>query len=259
MTFNQLSSGNMLNTLKILYHQGKQYIPDLTKAKVPGIFRGRPEISNEKVDEQELADLCPAYAIMANPVRIDIGKCCFCGECSRLFPGKIRFTTDYKLAVNQREKLIVEEGIVDPVSIDPGFVRPEIRRLFKGSLKLRQVSAAGDNSCELELNACGNVNFDMGRYGIEFVASPRHADGLVITGPISKNMAGPLQITYDATPSPKIIILAGTDAISGGIFNGSPALDRRFIEENHIDLYVPGNPIHPLTFINGVIDLLGIE
>ena len=99
----------------------------------------------------------------------------------------------------------------------------------------------------------------MGRYGIEFVASPRHADGIVITGPISGNMAEPLQITYDATPSPKIIILAGTDAISGGIFEGSPALDRRFLEQNHIDLYVPGNPVHPLTFINGVMDLLGIK
>ena len=99
----------------------------------------------------------------------------------------------------------------------------------------------------------------MGRYGIEFVASPRHADGIVITGPVSRNMAGPLQITYDAIPSPKIIILAGTDAISGGIFAGSPAIDRKFIDNNHIDLYVPGNPVHPLTFINGVIDLLGIK
>jgi Ni,Fe-hydrogenase III small subunit len=99
----------------------------------------------------------------------------------------------------------------------------------------------------------------MGRYGIEFVASPRHADGIVITGPISNNMAEALQITYDATPSPKIIILVGTDAISGGIFEGSPALDRKFIEDHHIDLYVPGNPVHPLTFINGVMDLVGIR
>jgi Ni,Fe-hydrogenase III small subunit len=111
----------------------------------------------------------------------------------------------------------------------------------------------------MELAATGNVNFDMGRYGIEFVASPRHADGIVITGPISENMAEALEITYKAIPSPKIIILAGTDAISGGVFEGSPALDRKFIEQNHIDLYVPGNPVHPLTFINGVLDLLGIK
>jgi len=249
----------MLNTLKIIYHQGKQFIPDLRKAKVPGIFRGRPEISLEKADVMALAEICPTNAISTGPVAIDLGKCTFCGECSRLFPGKIRFTTDYRLATNDRKRLIIAEGITTSITLDPEFVRKEIRKIFRGSLKLRQVSAAGDNSNELELNAAGNVNFDMGRYGIEFVASPRHADGLVITGPISKNMAGPLQITYDATPSPKIIILAGTDAISGGIFADSPAIDRRFIEENHIDLFVPGNPVHPLTFINGVMDLLGIK
>jgi Ni,Fe-hydrogenase III small subunit len=249
----------MLKTLQILYHQGKQFITDPTTAKVPGIFRGRPEISFEKIDEKTLADVCPTNAIITKPVRIDLGKCTFCGECSRLYPDKVKFTTDYKLSVNEREKLIISEGINDPITLNNSLIRSEIRKLFKGSLKLRQVSAGGDNSSELELNACSNVNFDMGRYGIEFVASPRHADGIVITGPISKNMAEPLQITYDATPSPKIIVLAGTDAISGGIFEGSPAIDRKFIEQNHIDLYVPGNPVHPLTFINGVIDLLGIK
>jgi Ni,Fe-hydrogenase III small subunit len=247
----------MLNTLKILYHQGKQYIPDLKTAKVPGIFRGRPEISFEKVDLRALADICPTNAIMADPVRIDLGT--FCGECSRLFPGKVSFTTDYKLATNDRRKLIISEGEADKITLNPDMIRKEINRMFSGSLKLRQVSAGGDNSSELELNACGNVNFDMGRFGIEFVASPRHADGIVITGPVTKNMAEPLEITYKATPSPKIIILAGTDAISGGIFEGGPALDRRFIEENNIDLYVPGNPIHPLSFINGVLDLLGVK
>jgi Ni,Fe-hydrogenase III small subunit len=110
----------------------------------------------------------------------------------------------------------------------------------------------------MELGAAGNVNFDMGRYGIEFVASPRHADGIVITGPVSENMAGALEICYDATPSPKIIILVGTDAISGGLFADSPAVKRDFIENHHIDLYVPGNPAHPLTFINGVMDLVGL-
>jgi Ni,Fe-hydrogenase III small subunit len=249
----------MFNTVKILYHQGKQYLPDLRRAKVPGIFRGRPEISLEKVDEDALIETCPTFAINKIPVSIDLGKCTFCGECSRLFPGKVKFTTDYRLAVNERERLIISEGSVLPVSLNPDLIRKEIQSFFRGSLKLRQVSAAGDNSCELELNACGNVNFDMGRFGIEFVASPRHADGVVITGPVSQNMAEPLEITYKATPSPKIIILVGTDAISGGIFEGSPALNRKFIDENHIDLYVPGNPIHPLTFINGVMDLVGIK
>jgi Ni,Fe-hydrogenase III small subunit len=176
-----------------------------------------------------------------------------------MLPEKIRFTNDYRIATNNRENLVVTPGYINPIRLDETIIRREIRKLFKGALKLREVSAGGDNSSEMELAATGNVNFDMGRYGIEFVASPRHADGIVITGPVSKNMAEPLRITYDAIPSPKIIILAGTDAISGGIFEGSPALDREFIKENHIDLYVPGNPIHPLTFINGVMDLLGLN
>ena len=247
----------MLNNLKILFHQGKQYIPDITTVSVPGIFRGRPVISNVEVDERKLMAVCPTGAISNNPVCIDLGKCTFCGECAFAFPGKIRFTTDYKISANRRNDLIIAEGIDAPMQLDAKSIRKEIHACFGGSLKLRQVSAGGDNSCELELNACSNVNFDMGRFGIEFVASPRHADGIVITGPITANMAAALQTCYDATPEPKIIILAGVDAISGGIFAGSPALDRSFLEKYKVDLYVPGNPMHPLTFINGVLDLIG--
>ena len=246
----------MINNLKILFHQGKQYIPDVTRATVPGIFRGRPVISTAIVDEDALVEVCPTQAIARYPVSIDLGKCCFCGECAFAFPQKIQFTTDYKISSNRREMLIVKEGMDHPVVLDPERIRKEIRSVFGGSLKLRQVSAGGDNSCELELNACSNVNFDMGRFGIEFVASPRHADGIVITGPITENMADALQLCYDATPDPKIIILAGTDAISGGIFQDSKALNRSFLDHHAVDLYVPGNPIHPLPFINGVLNLI---
>lgn len=246
----------MLENIKILLHQGKQYIPDLARAQVPGIFRGRPVISDAPVDELSLAALCPTEAISAGPIAIDLGRCAFCGECALAYPGKIQFTKDYKLATNRREELIVKAGEDRPVMPDAGTIREEIADYFSGSLKLRQVSAGGDNSCELELNACGNVNFDMGRFGIEFVASPRHADGVVITGPMTENMAMSLQLCYDAIARPKIIILAGTDAISGGIFAGSPTLDRSFLEKYPVDLYVPGNPVHPLTFINGVLELI---
>ena len=245
----------MFDNIKIVYHQGKQFIPDTAAAKVPGIFRGRPVISLEKVNEAELLELCPVDAISADPVSIDLGKCTFCGECAKRFPNKIQFTTDYKISTNVRERLIVKEGDEGPIEVDPEKVRNEIRRIFGSSLKLRQVSAGGDNSCEMELNAANNVQFDMSRYGIEFVASPRHADGIVITGPISENMAEPLQICYDATPEPKIVVLVGTDAISGGIHSGSNALDRSSLEKYPIDLYIPGNPAHPLTIINGLLDL----
>jgi Ni,Fe-hydrogenase III small subunit len=246
----------MLGHIKILYHQGKQFIPDVTTAEVPGIFRGRPVISLAQVNESALVSVCPLNAISANPVRLDLGRCTFCGECARQFPEKITFTTDYKIAVNERESLIFKEGDTEPVTVNPAKVRKEIHQLFRKSLKLREVSAGGDNSCEWELNAANNVQFDIGRFGIEFVASPRHADGIVITGPITENMADPLQICYDAVPDPKVIILVGTDAISGGIFADSPALNRKFLENYHIDLYIPGNPVHPLTFINGVLDLI---
>lgn len=247
----------MLDNLKIIYHQGKQFIPNVRTVDVPGIFRGRPVISTAKVDELSIKSICPLSAISTNPISINLAKCNFCGECSAKFPEKIRFTKDYKLATNSLERLIIIEGEDKPILIDDSIVRKEIRRLFKGSLKLRQVSAAGDNSCELELNASGNVQFDVGRFGIDFVASPRHADGVVITGPISKNMSEALQLTFEAIPDPKIVILIGVDAISGGIFADSPALDRSFIDKFKPDLYIPGNPVHPLAFINGILGLLG--
>lgn len=246
----------MISALKILYHQGKQYIPDLTKVELKPPYRGRPVISSVPIDEGSLASVCPTNAFHENPIKIDLGKCLFCGECALRFPEKVAFTTDYKLSTNDRNKLFVIEGEDKPITFNVDLIRKEIHSLFGGSLKLRQVSAGGDNSAELELNATGNVNFDLGRFGIEFVASPRHADGIVITGPISSNMAEALKICYDSMPAPKLIILCGVDAISGGIFAESPALDRSFIDNHKIDLYVPGNPPHPLTFINGVLDLI---
>jgi Ni,Fe-hydrogenase III small subunit/ferredoxin len=246
----------MINTLKILKHQGTQYIKDLTGVVLKEPFRGRPVISTAKIDNEKLVNLCPTGAISSSPVRLDLGKCIFCGECAIRYPDKIKFTTDYKISANERSALIITEGEDKLVLLNPDVIRKEVTSFFHGSLKLRQVSAAGDSSAELELNAAGNVNFDMGRFGIEFVASPRHADGLVITGPLSENMAQPIQICYDATPDPKVIILCGVDAISGGVFAGSTALKRDFLNKYNIDLYVPGNPPHPLTFINGILDLI---
>lgn len=245
----------MYDNLKIVYHQGKQFIPNTATAEVPGIFRGRPVISLEKVNEAELVDLCPMDAISANPVRIDLGKCTFCGECAKRFPNKVKFTKDYKISTNERERLIVKEGEDHLIEVNPKTVRKEIHRVFGKSLKLRQVSAGGDNSCEWELGAANNVQFDISRYGIEFVASPRHSDGILVTGPINENMAGPLRIAYDAIPDPKIFVLCGVDAISGGVFANSETLDRSVLNDIKVDLFIPGNPSHPLMIINGLIDL----
>jgi Ni,Fe-hydrogenase III small subunit len=248
----------VVTIFSIFRRHGRQYVPDLRKAELTPLFRGRPVISSGITPEEgsKLTHLCPTGAISALPLQIDLGKCIFCKECHFALPEKIRFTNDYKISATKRDDLIVKEGEDKPITVDKSVIRKEIPKLFRKALKLRQVSAGGDNSAEMELNAAGNVNFDMGRYGIEFVASPRHADGIVITGPVTANMAEALQRTFDAVPAPKIIILAGADAISGGIFSGSLELNRNFILKNHIDLYIPGNPPHPLTFINGVLDLI---
>ncbi len=243
----------------ILMHHGKQFVPNLKNAQVSPLFRGRPILAaNISATEQnELIDLCPVNAFEQEPFCLNLGKCVFCKECHFALPEKIGFINDYKIATNDWECLKIFPGKNEPVSFNDSLVRPEVRKIFNRSLKLRQVSAGGDNSCEMELNAAGNVNFDMGRYGIEFVASPRHADGIVITGPITENMAKALEITWDAVPEPKIVVLVGTDAISGGIFADSPALNRSFLEKVKIDLFVPGNPAHPLTIINGLLRLIG--
>lgn len=250
----------MIKELKILSDHGKQFVPDLRNQAVSARFRGRPVIAAAITAAaiERAAAICPVRAIDRRNGAIDLGRCTFCNECALALPEAYRFTNDYRIAATRREDLVIRPGQANPLRIDETAVRPEVRKLFKRSLKLRQVSAGGDNSCEMELAATGNVNFDFGRYGVEFVASPRHADGIVITGPVTENMAEALQICYDAIPSPKVIIVAGTDAISGGIFDGSPALNRRFIETHTVDLYVPGNPAHPLTFINGIMDLLGL-
>jgi Ni,Fe-hydrogenase III small subunit/ferredoxin-like protein FixX len=245
--------------LKILRSHGRQYIRNLTNVKLHENFRGRPEISGNITEEEalELEFICPANAISHYPeISLDMGRCLFCKECQFKKPNLIKFTNDYKIATNNRNDLIVKAGNTRPILFQHNLVRKEIKKIFGRALKLRQISAGGDNSCEMELNAAGNVNFDMGRFGIEFHASPRHCDGIVITGPVTQNMEEALKICYGAIPSPKVIILAGTDAISGGLFSENAAIKRTFIENHEIDLYVPGNPIHPLTFINGILNMI---
>ncbi len=248
----------MIENIKILLNQGRQSIPDPLRAEVPGVFRGIPVLTSTPNDI-DLKAFCPTGAIEVAPLRLDLGRCSFCGDCARVFPESVRFSKDWRMASNDRSALVVEEGPQKTIALNPALVRREIAGFFRGSLKLRQVCAGGDNSSELELNASGNVNFDISRYGIDFVASPRHADGIVITGPITSNMANALRICYDAIPTPKLVVLVGTDAISGGMFANSPAVDRTFLESVHIDLYVPGNPVHPLTFIKGILELIRVR
>ena len=245
----------MFDTLKLKFFQGNQFIKDIENAPMRDAFRGFP-ILNDKVDSSGLENVCPTGALSTNPLCIDMGKCTFCGKCARCSEA-VKFTNGYKLTSSSRDKLIVKTDMTyEEYQKTAVEVKKEIVKVFGKSLKLRQVSAGGCNGCEMELNACSNCNFDMGRFGIDFVASPRHADGLVITGPISENMAYALEDCYKSTPDPKIVILCGACAISGGIFQHADKLNREFLDKYPIDLYIPGCPTHPLTFINGVLSYI---
>ncbi len=249
----------MLDLLKLRKQHGYQAIKDLRAAKLIDTHRGFPVIDESKCKDGciDAVNICPTKAISNNPLSIDLGKCIFCGECERVSNGAIKFSSDHKLGTDQREKLVISSGnSFNSFYKDAIETKKEIHKLFGRSLKLRQVSAAGCNGCEMELNACGNVNFDMGRFGIDFVASPRHADGIVITGPISKNMAPALTDCYKSVSEPKIVIAVGACTITGGLFADSDQLNRKFLDEIKIDLYVPGCPPHPLVFINAVLDFI---
>jgi len=247
----------LIQALRVRRSQGRQAIPDL-RAAVPRGYAGRPRVVLGACESgcRACVDVCPTHAIDLDPVRLDLGRCVFCRECELACPAeKIAFTSSPQMASSTRQGLMVWNGEAMPPEV---AVAEAIRATFGRSLKLRSVSAGGCNACELELGASANVNFDLGRYGIEWVASPRHADALVLSGPLTKNMADALELAWAAVPEPRFVVAFGACAISGGLYASSEALDRRFLDQLAPALYVPGCPPHPLTFAVALLDLLGV-
>ena len=249
----------MLRALLARAHQKRRTIgfPD-EPSVLPDRLRGRPEIDSSKCADgcRACAEVCPTDAIFMNgkQVRLDLGRCLFCPECERACPeGAIRFTPEYRLAVSKRKSLALGEREFQLArSLDE-----KSRKLFGRSLKLRQVSAGGCNGCEADVNVLNTVVFDLGRFGIQFVASPRHADGLLVTGPVTRNMELALKKTYDAVPAPKLVIAVGACAISGGPYAGHSEQCNGAEAVVPVDLYVPGCPPHPLTILDGLLRLIG--
>ncbi|MBK8098733.1 MAG: NADH:ubiquinone oxidoreductase [Planctomycetes bacterium] len=247
---------NPWRSLRVRRDQGWQYIRDVRAARPAG-FVGLPQIAEGTCGAgcQACADVCPTQAISPQPLQLDLGRCVFCTECVAACPEqRIRFTTDPRLAATAPDELQVRPGD----AADRTRVRAHalFARLFGRSLRLRQVSAGGCNACELELNATANVNFDLQRFGIEWVASPRHADALVLTGPITATMADAVRSCWEAMPEPRFLVAVGACAISGGLYAEARGVQRTFLADVAPVLYVPGCPPHPLTFAHAILDLL---
>lgn len=232
--------------------------PDAPAPPRPERFRGLPVLDQTKCPEGcgQCVDACPTGALtpIGDRLRLDMGRCLFCTDCIDACPeGAVRYSDDYRMAARTREDLVIDGRSSELARA----LEKKLLRIFGRSLKLRQVSAGGCNACEADVNVLNTVVFDLSRFGIQFVASPRHADGLLITGPVTENMREALLKTYEAVPAPKLVIAVGACAISGGPYIDHPEAHNGADAVVPVDLYVPGCPPSPWTILDGLLRLLG--
>lgn len=249
-------------------------------------FRGRPSFDFERwMDARPAAEVCPTGAISMSDeadtrrVMVDYGLCVFCGLCAEASPNQaVRITQEFELASADRRALILtaeyslnadrthrelravhrhlgnREGDVERVGQK---ARETIRKLLRRSLAIREVDAGSCNGCELEIVALNNPIYDLERFGIQFVASPRHADMLLVTGPVTRNMELALVKTYQAMPEPRLVVAVGACGISGGIFGKNYASLGGVDNVVPVDVYVPGCPPRPQALLYGILLALG--
>jgi Ni,Fe-hydrogenase III small subunit/Pyruvate/2-oxoacid:ferredoxin oxidoreductase delta subunit len=244
----------MLKVLKNRFEQGYRTMRyPAEPVSLPSAYRGLPTLHQDCEPSllRQCAESCPQHAINEKEKNIDLGRCVFCGLCERLSEGKcVSFSQNFSLGCADRQDLITSGDMADLAA----HSKKHFKKLFGRSLQLRQVSAGGCNSCEADINVLNTPAFDLSRFGIAYVASPRHADGIHVTGPISKNMYAALMATYEAVPAPKVVIAGGSCAISGGPFHGSDEIVGDLNSIIPVDLYIPGCPPHPLTTLHALLN-----
>jgi Ni,Fe-hydrogenase III small subunit/Pyruvate/2-oxoacid:ferredoxin oxidoreductase delta subunit len=251
-------------------------------ADPPDGFRGKPVLEFSRCTPCDTcARACPTSAIAVRPdaedatkkvVSINYGDCIFCGECEAACPEVIHVTKEFQLATTEKGTLIEsahyvtgsdgldhivggdphDKSVKEPVEAVGIVLKERIRSLFGRSLHIREVDAGSCNGCEVEIAALSNPVYDIERFGIHFVASPRHADMLLVTGPVTRNMEIALRQTYEATPDPKLVVAVGACGIGGGMFGKSYASCGGVDTVVPVDVYIPGCPPRPEALLHGI-------
>jgi Ni,Fe-hydrogenase III small subunit/formate hydrogenlyase subunit 6/NADH:ubiquinone oxidoreductase subunit I len=238
-------------------------------ARPPERFRGAPAVRpGSLLAELPPESICPSGAITREPghYAIDVGRCLFCGRCAESLQGDaIELGRQVELASRQRKGLVVEvesdggaaRAVAQPQPPPSVEVAEQIRRTLGRSLALRHLDAGSCNACDWELTALLNPVYDIRRLGIDFVASPRHADGVIVTGPVTRNLETAVRRTYEAVPEPRIVIAVGACATSGGVVGRSYASAGGVAEALPVDVFIPGCPPRPEAIIFGILLAVG--
>ena len=216
---------------------------------------------------QLAAEVCPTAALALERheerlrLKLDYGKCVGCGRCIQAAPEAFDRASRFTSVGVGREELIQYWDLPDGTEIirgtaGPESVRARIHKLMGKALNIRQLDAGSCNGCETEISALTNPYYDLERFGIHFVASPKHADLLLVTGPVTRNMAEAVRNTYEAVPEPKLVVAVGACGVSGGLFAGSYAVVGPVGAVIPVDAYIPGCPPTPAMLLAGILRVI---